>query len=56
MSNSNNIEVTVSKMLDTLHASTDYYFRNHLVSKITALAENKAPDHQWYLNKMLLLF
>ena len=29
---------TVSKMLDTLHASTDNHFRNALVSKITELA------------------
>ena len=43
-------------MMNTLHASTDNYFRNALVSRITELAERFAPSHQWYLETMELLF
>lgn len=35
MTTNENIEIIVSKMLDTLHSSTDAYFRNALVLKIT---------------------
>ena len=44
MTNSNNIEVIISKMLNTVHSSTDAHFRNNLVLKITALAERFAPN------------
>ena len=56
MTNNKNIEVIVSKMLNTLHSSTDSYFRNTLVLKITALAERYAPSHEWYIDTMCLLF
>lgn len=35
MTANENIEIIVSKMLDALHASTDDFFRNTLVLKIT---------------------
>lgn len=38
MTNRDNVEVIVSKMLNTLHGSTDIHFRNALVMKITELA------------------
>ena len=43
-------------MLNTLHSSTDTHFRNALVLKITALAERFAPNHEWYIDTMCLLF
>ena len=56
MTNQDNITVTVAKMLDSLHSSTDNHFRNALVLKITELAERFAPSHEWYLETMELLF
>ena len=56
MTNNKNIEVIVSKMLNTLHSSTDTHFRNALVLKITALAERFAQSHQWYIDTMCILF
>jgi len=35
MTTQDNVEVIVSKMLNTLHGSTDQNFRNDLVLKIT---------------------
>lgn len=43
-------------MLNTLHYSTDFHFRNALVLKITSLVERYAPNHQWYIEKMCTLF
>ena len=56
MTNNNNVEVIVSKMLNTLHSSTDTHFRNALVLKVTALVERYAPSHLWYIETMCLLF
>ncbi len=56
MTNNSNIEVIVSKMLNTLHSSTDTHFRNALVLKVTSLVERFAPSHQWYIQTMCLLF
>jgi hypothetical protein len=56
MTNNSNIEVIVSKMLNTLHSSTDPHFRNTLVLKVTALVERFAASHQWYIQTMCLLF
>ena len=43
-------------MLNTLHASTDIYFRNDLVLKITEIAERFSTTHEWYINTMQILF
>lgn len=56
MTNQDNIEVIVSKMLNSLHSSTDHYFRNDLVIKITELAERFCTSHNWYINTMQILF
>jgi AP-4 complex subunit epsilon-1 len=56
MTNNSNVEVIAAKMLNTLHSSTDTYFRNALVLKITALVERFAPTHDWYIQTMCLLF
>ena len=52
MTNQDNVEIIVSKMLNTLHASTDHHFRNDLVLKITELAERFSTTHKWYLETM----
>jgi len=56
MTNQDNIEIIVSKMLNTLHASTDDHFRNTLVLKITELAERYCTTHEWYISTMQILF
>ena len=56
MTSQDNVEIIVSKMLNTLHASTDNYFRNELVLKITELAERFSTTHKWYLETMQILF
>lgn len=37
MTNNSNVEVIVSKMLNSLHSTTDTHLRNALVLKITSL-------------------
>jgi AP-4 complex subunit epsilon-1 len=56
MTTQENIEVIVAKMLSTLHASTDIFFRNDLVLKITELAERFCTSHNWYIDTMQILF
>jgi hypothetical protein len=56
MTTNENIEVIVGKMMETLHGSTDQYFRNALVLKITELCERFSPTHKWYLQTMEILF
>lgn len=56
MTTNENIEVIVGKMMETLHGSTDQYFRNALVLKITELCERFSPTHKWYLETMEILF
>ena len=56
MTNSNNIDIVVNKMLESLTRSTDEVFRSNLVNKITDLSERFAPNHEWYIDKMHILF
>lgn len=56
MTNNSNVEVIVAKILNSLHSSTDPHFRNALVLKINALVERFAPNPQWYIETMCLLF
>lgn len=56
MTNNSNVEVIVSKMLNSLHSTTDTHLRNALVLKITSLVERFAPTHAWYIQTMCLLF
>lgn len=56
MTNNSNVEVIVSKMLNSLHSSTDPHFRNALVLKLNSLVERFAPNPQWYIETMCLLF
>lgn len=56
ITNGSNIEVICKRMLATLHASTDPFFRQNLVNRISELAERFAPNHQWYIDTMHILF
>lgn len=56
MTTQDNVEIIVSKMLNSLHSSTDNHFRNNLVVKITELAERFSTTHKWYLDTMQILF
>jgi AP-4 complex subunit epsilon-1 len=56
MASQDNVEVIVSKMLNSLHGSTDNHFRSNLVLKITDLAERFSTTHKWYLDTMQILF
>jgi AP-4 complex subunit epsilon-1 len=56
MTTQENVEIIVSKMLNTLHGSTDHHFRNDLVLKITELAERYCTSHDWYIGTMQILF
>lgn len=56
MATQDNVEVIVSKMLNSLHGSTDNHFRSDLVLKITDLAERFSTTHKWYLDTMQILF
>ena len=56
MASQDNVEVIVSKMLNSLHGSTDNHFRSDLVLKITDLAERFSTTHKWYLDTMQILF
>jgi hypothetical protein len=56
MTNADNVEIIVAKMLNTLHSSTDSHFRNDLVVKITDLAERHSRSHSWYLKTIQFLF
>lgn len=56
MTNNNNIDTVIMKMLESLNKSTDPFFRNNLVNKISDLSETYAPSHKWYIDKMHNLF
>jgi hypothetical protein len=56
MTSNSNINVIIDKMIESLNRSTDPYFRNNLVNKISDLAETFAPSHEWYIDKMHNLF
>ena len=56
MTTQDNVEIIVSKMLNSLHSSTDNHFRNNLVVKITEIAERFSTTHKWYLDTMQILF
>ena len=52
MTNPQNIETIVDKLLNHLRTATDPLFKKELVNKITQLAERYCPNHEWYINIM----
>ncbi|KAH8584137.1 adaptin family [Cryptosporidium sp. chipmunk genotype I] len=56
MSNTQNIQVVISKLINNLKISTDIHFCEELVKNILLLSEKFAPSYSWYLNTMVSLF
>lgn len=56
MTNPQNVTVVVDKLTFHLRISVDIHLRRELVQRITSLAERFAPDNEWYVNTMNLVF
>jgi len=56
MTNPKNIEVVVDKLTFHLRTSVDAHLRRELVQRVTSLAENYAPNNEWYVNTMNTVF
>ncbi|XP_065884904.1 uncharacterized protein [Dysidea avara] len=56
MTNSLNVVVIAEKMIAYLKTTRDEYIKADLVSKITQLAERYAPDNQWFIRTMNIVF
>ncbi|KAK6589619.1 hypothetical protein RS030_1181 [Cryptosporidium xiaoi] len=56
MTNPQNIEVVISKLIHNLTSSKDSHFREDLVKNIVLLSERFSPTYFWYLNTMIKLF
>ena len=56
MCNPQNVVVIVGKLIKYLKSTTDVFLRTQLVEKITTLAENFAPDSQWYILTLNTVF
>ncbi|OII72047.1 uncharacterized protein cubi_01380 [Cryptosporidium ubiquitum] len=53
MSNPQNIQVVISKLINNLKIATDCHFCEELVKNILLLSEKFAPSYNWYLNTMV---
>ena len=56
ISNENNVQVVIDKMLDFLKKSTDEFFQVLLITRINDLAERFAPNPSWYIKTITQLF
>ncbi|KAH8738928.1 hypothetical protein FG386_000794 [Cryptosporidium ryanae] len=56
MTNPQNIEFVISKLIRNLISSKDSHFRDDLVKNIILLSEMFSPTYSWYLNTMIKLF
>jgi len=56
MTNPQNIKVVVDKLTFHLRTSVDTHLRQELVERITLLAERYAPDNEWYVSTMNVVF
>ena len=56
ISNENNVQVVIEKMLDFLKKTTDEYFQIILINRINDLAERFAPNPSWYIKTITQLF
>ena len=56
MSNPQNIEVVVDKMIHHLRTSVDSDLRRELVTRLMELCERFAPSNEWYLRTMNTIF
>ncbi len=56
MTNPQNVRVVMQKLIAYLRTAVDTYVRTELVSRITQIAENFAPDNAWYIENMNRVF
>ena len=56
ISNENNVQVVIEKMLDFLKKTTDEYFQVILINRVNDLAERFAPNPSWYIKTITQLF
>ena len=52
MTNGNNVEVIVNKLIYYLKNASDAHFRKDLVVKIIQISERFAPNQEWYIKTM----
>ena len=56
ISNENNVQVVIDKMLDFLKTTNDEYFQVLLINRVNDLAERFAPNPSWYIKTITQLF
>ena len=56
ISNENNVQVVIDKMLDFLKTTNDEYFQIILITRVNDLAERFAPNPSWYIKTITQLF
>lgn len=56
MTNTQNVEIVCSKLLEHLRTSADTFIRQDLVHKITSAAERYAPTNSWYISTIISVF
>jgi AP-4 complex subunit epsilon-1 len=56
MTNPSNVEVICEKLIGYLRSTVDSYLRSDLVQRITLLAEQYAPNNEWFIRVMTSVF
>lgn len=56
MTNPQNATVVCDKLMFHMRTSVDAHLRRDLVQKVTSIAERYAPDNEWYVNTMNVVF
>ena len=56
MTNAQNAEFVVARMVEYLKSTRDDFLKRDLVAKITSLAEKFAPSNSWYIQTMNSVF
>ena len=56
ISNENNVQVVIDKMIEFLKTTNDEYFQIILINRVNDLAERFAPNPSWYIKTITQLF
>ncbi|CAD7698737.1 unnamed protein product [Ostreobium quekettii] len=56
MTKPNNVEVVVDKLISYLETCADQHIKQDICRRVSELAERYAPDNQWYIETMTLMF
>jgi AP-4 complex subunit epsilon-1 len=56
MTNENNIEVILNKLIQFLKSSSDASFKKDLFAKISTLNEKHAPTQEWFIRTANTVF